>query len=368
MMLVNRSDVGKNNELERQEATASVIAAFRSQQKAKQRIAAVEHMWPSQGNASIASQISPSQPASSLDTISRNPSDDQRPRDIIGGNDNNDIQPVKTESSIAAERNDNPYNELKAWISGASQSGRANSYLAPVAMRVRLAQSEVRAILRDSSIPLMQALNQLNHEQRHWVISHVNELGDNLLHVSSLPTTPMDTVFGNINITSLFWITEYASEVLSSKTETEASNVTFDSGVIKGRSRPRFLGRVRTRFGSLSQLRQGGSHRRRETVITEDKPVYSEPTFTAEYGYAIEPTEQQIKALAEKLEREKLRSKLEQAQYSRRRKLPNAAVYSETEAEIGEDDEDKVPGDKEKLVEQLVAEWINVYDEPSQPD
>ena len=82
-------------------------------------------------------------------------------------------------------------------------------------MRINLPRKEIQTILRDNQIPILQALSQLNGKQRNWVISQANGLGDTLVHVSRWTATPMETVFGNINITSLFWITESAYKGLS---------------------------------------------------------------------------------------------------------------------------------------------------------
>lgn len=77
-------------------------------------------------------------------------------------------------------------------------------------------------------------------------------------------------------------------------------------------------------------------------------------------------TEPPIRAAIEELERENRMLKLLTNERAKRpRKI--RAVDSKTEGVIGEDEND-VPRDEEKLVERLVSGWINVYDEPCQPD
>ena len=352
----SRSDVGKDNELEREKASAAVIGAFRRQQKAKQRAAAVEDLWPSQVDTSITGQDPPFQAASSVDTISRNPNHDQRPRDNSGGDDHKNMERVRIGSSIALEDKDTPPDELIAWISVASQSGQQNTDLAPVAMRVRLPPKEVKDILRDNSIPLMRALSQLNDKQRNWVISQANELGGTLVHVSRWTTTPMETVFGNINLTSLLWITESAGGVLNPETEIKASYDQINSAVKLSRSsQPHFLDSVRRKFKRSTQSRQGNNYFRKEGAIAGD-PFQLE--FESEQGYMIDE--------ANRRGQRSKRSINQRATSPGINEMSTPAAYSKIEAEIDrDDDKDHLPREEEKLVEKLVSEWINVYDDPS---
>lgn len=345
------------------------MEAFREQQRAKQQAAAVENLWPSQVNASITSRIPAFQAASSLDSLSRDPNHDQKPRDNIGGEDSNNMERIKTEISTTFEERDMVYDELIAWISVASQSGRENLDLTPVATRVRLPQKEIKTILRDNPIPLLRALSQLNDKQRTWVTSQANELGGTLVHVSRWTTTPMETVFGNINMTSLFWITESASRVLSPEAEIESGYDQINAAVNLARSsRPRFLDAVRRRLKRSSQSRQGSAYSGKEGVIAEDTPARSESKPEPEYEHMSEEREPQIKIAIQKLEREKRMLKFSDnslANMSGNNKASTPATYSPSRAAIDEVDEDnEVPHEEEKLVEKLVSEWINVYDEP----
>ncbi|KAK3683367.1 hypothetical protein B0T22DRAFT_483232 [Podospora appendiculata] len=82
--------------------------------------------------------------------------------------------------------------------------------IAPVA----ISQSEIRRILKEknpsgtTSTSAFQALRKCNMEQRGWISDHVYTIGAELLHVEpdwEARLTP--SVFGDVLLTSLFWIT-----------------------------------------------------------------------------------------------------------------------------------------------------------------
>lgn len=231
--------------------------------------------------------------------------------------------------------------ELIAWISVASPFGRENFNLTPVAVRVRMPEREIKNILRDNTTSLLHALGQLNDKQRNWVISQANERDGTLLHVSRWTTTPMETVFGNINMTSLFWVTKSASRVV----------------------RPMSLG-VPVLLADIEESPQFGDGGPK----VGHSPAYSAPQQAPEQ----KPTQEQESITEEQTRQLKIAlEKLQSRAGDQKKKKPGTnrmaipTTYSQTEAVMNEDGDEE---EEENLVEKLVSKWINVYDEPSEPD
>lgn len=282
-------------------------------------------------------------------------------RGNVGRDSHNDVERVKTDNSTGRQEKRLPYvetDELHAWISTASQSGQDNVDLIPVATRVRLPQREIQNILRDNRVSLLQALGQLNDKQRNWVISQANELGATLVHVSRWTTAPMETVFGNINVTSLFWITESANrEFLMSPQPSQVIDAyEINSAVKLSRSgRPPFFAAVRRRFTKkaeppLEPLHPG-------VLTSEPEP---EPEAEPPLKFAPTPASEPDPELEFSLRRGR--------KTWAKRGVAIPTNYSQTEAIIDQSDKDgkdDTSHEEESLVEKLLAEWINVYDEPS---